>query len=170
MIAAMGQNRVIGKDNDLVWSLPHDMKYFMETTKGHPIIMGRKNYESLPLKFRPLPGRTNIIVTRNHLYQDEKSEDCIIVTSIEEALKAARQNDAGEIFIIGGGQIYELGLPHADKLYLTEIEGSFDGDAFFPKFDKEEWVEVSRIHHPSDERHQYPFDFVIYQRNESIRK
>ncbi len=163
MIAAVAENLVIGKDNDLVWSLPDDMKYFMQTTSGHPVIMGRKNYDSIPVRFRPLKNRTNIIVTRNASYRAEDCPDCIIVNSIEDALTSAKKENK-EIFIIGGGQIYELALPLANRLYLTEIKSSFEGDAFFPAIDKSVWKEVSRKKHYKDERHNQEFDFVIYKR------
>ena len=163
MIAAVAENLVIGKDNDLVWSLPDDMKYFMQTTTGHPVIMGRKNYDSIPEKFRPLKKRTNIIVTRNPNYKADDCPDCVLVNSIAHALAAAKQ-ETKEIFIIGGGQIYELALPLANRLYLTEIKETFEGDAFFPVFDKSEWKEVSRQRHEKDERHDQQFDFVIYDR------
>lgn len=161
MIAAVAQNGIIGKDNDLVWNLPDDMKYFMQTTSGHPIIMGRKNYESIPDKFRPLPNRTNIIVTRNI---DYLAEGAIVVNSLEDALESARETGSPEVFIIGGGEIYSIGFPYADKLYLTEIEGIYDGDTFFPEFDRDEWKETSRIHHSTDDRHETAFDFVVYDR------
>lgn len=159
MIAAVAENRVIGKDNDLVWSLPDDMKFFMQTTSGHHVIMGRKNYESIPEKFRPLPNRTNIIITRQ---KDYKAEGAHVVHSLEAALDLARSNEEGEAFIIGGGQIYELGLEHADTMYLTEIQATFDGDAFFPEFDRTEWKVMKRDHHETDERHAHAFDFVTY--------
>ncbi len=161
MIAAVAENRVIGKDNDLVWRLPDDMKYFMETTQGYHVIMGRKNYESIPHKFRPLPNRTNIIVTRQNNY---RADNCIITHSIEEALNYAREHNQQEVFVIGGGQIYTQALPLADKLYITEVKHSFAGDAFFPEFARAEWQETSRVPHPKDERHAYAFDYVIYER------
>ena len=161
MIAAVAQNGIIGKDNDLVWNLPDDMKYFMQTTSGHPIIMGRKNYESIPDKFRPLPNRTNIIVTRN---TDYTAEGAIVVFSLEDALSAAKETGADEVFIIGGGEIYSIGFPYADKLYISEIEGIYDGDTFFPEYNRDEWKETSRIHHPADDRHETAFDFVVYDR------
>lgn len=161
MIAAVSENRVIGKDNDLVWHLPDDMKYFMNTTKHHVVIMGRKNYESIPAKYRPLSDRTNIVVTRQEKFD---APGCIMAKSIEEALEIALDKHESEVFIIGGGQIYEQSLPLSDKIYLTEINHSFDGDTFFPEFDKNDWIEKSRINHPVDERHKYEFDFVIYKR------
>ena len=161
MIAAVATNRVIGKDNDLVWRLPDDMKYFMETTQNHFVIMGRKNYESIPHKYRPLPNRVNIIVTTQANYQ---APDCVIKNTIEEALEYAEVQDEEEVFIIGGGQIYSQSLSHANKLYITEVNESFEGDTYFPQFDKDLWQEASRIHHSIDDRHLYEFDFVIYER------
>lgn len=161
MIAAMGSNRVIGKDNDIPWHLPDDFKFFKETTKGHHVIMGRKNWESLPHAFQPLPGRTNIIITRQKDY-DAKGEP--VVTTLEEALEIAKNNNEPEVFIIGGGEIYRMGLACADKIYLTEIDGEFDGQVTFPEFDKSKWEETSREHHTIDEKHKFSFDFVVYSR------
>lgn len=161
MIAAVATNRVIGKDNDLVWRLPDDMKYFMETTQNHFVIMGRKNYESIPHKFRPLPNRINIIVTTQVNYQ---APDCVIANTIEEALDYARDHNEKEAFVIGGGQIYTLLLPLAQRLYITEVNKDFEGDTYFPKFDLYNWQEISRHHHSKDDRHLYEFDFVIYER------
>ena len=164
MIAAVAKNKVIGKDNDLIWRLPDDMKYFMETTKDHFVIMGRKNYESIPHKFRPLPFRTNIIVTRQ---SDYKADDCLIVDSIEKAIDYSKEQGQEEVFIIGGGQIYAQSLELANKLYITEIKEKFDGDTYFPTYDKCAWEEVSRIPHDKDDRHNHEFDFVTYDRKGS---
>lgn len=161
MIAAVAQNGVIGKDNDLVWNLPDDMKLFMRKTTGHPVIMGRKNYESIPEKFRPLPNRKNVIITRQI---DYKADGAVIVHSLDQALDEARKEENDEAFIIGGGEIYTLGLDVADTMYITEIHATFDGDAFFPDFDKSKWTESERTPHATDDRHQYSFDFVTYQR------
>ena len=161
MIAAVAENGVIGKDNDLAWSLPDDMKYFMNTTKGHYIVLGRKNYDSLPPKFRPLPNRTNVVITRQ---SDLQLEGAHIVNTLEEAFEFCKKNNQEKIFVIGGGQIYKLALPYADTLYITEVHHSFDGDTYFPEFDKNEWMEVSREPHGMDERHLYPFNFVVYKR------
>jgi dihydrofolate reductase len=162
MIAALSKNRVIGKHNDLPWYLPDDMKYFMQTTKGHHTIMGRKNYDSIPEKFKPLPNRTNIVVTHQ---QSFKAPGCIVVHSVERGLDISKANGEQEVFIIGGAEIYKLGIPHADRLYLTEIDAVIDGDTFFPEFDKGGWHELSRKNHPADERHPYSFDFVVYEKN-----
>lgn len=159
LIAALTRKSVIGKDNDLPWHLPDDMKYFMQTTKGHHVIMGRKNYDSIPEKFRPLPNRTNIVVTRQ---KGLRLPGCRVVNALEEAIALARMAGETELFIIGGATIYRLGLPFADRLYLTEIDADLDGDTHFPAFNRKAWKEVSRKHHPADDRHAYPFDFVIY--------
>lgn len=159
MIAAMGSNRVIGKDNDIPWHLPDDFKYFKDTTKGHHVIMGRKNWESLPPSFQPLPGRTNIVITRQ---QDYRAEGATVVGTLDEALDIARKSEEQEAFIIGGGEIYRMGLGLANRIYLTEINAAFDGQVTFPEFNKSTWKEVSRDHHPTDDRHQHAFDFVIY--------
>lgn len=161
MIAAMGRNRVIGKDNDIPWHLPDDFKYFKNITKGHHVIMGRKNWESLPPSFQPLPGRPNIVITRQEDYKAEGGE---VVKSLEEAIDKAKQNKEPEAFIIGGGEIYRMGLKIAHRIYLTEINGDFEGQVTFPKFDKSHWKEESRDHHPADDRHKYAFDFVIYSK------
>lgn len=162
LIAALSKNHVIGKNNDLPWHLPDDMKYFMLTTKGHHTIMGRKNYDSIPEKFKPLPNRTNIVVTHQRSF---RAPGCIVVNSLERGLQLAKENGERETFIIGGAEIYKLGIAHANKLYLTEIDAIIEGDTFFPDFDKNEWREVSRKKHGIDERHPYNFDFVIYENN-----
>jgi dihydrofolate reductase len=162
LIAALSRNRVIGRNNDLPWHLPDDMKYFMQTTKGHHVIMGRKNYDSIPEKFRPLPNRTNIVVTRQ---AGLKLPNCTVVHSLDEAVAIAREAGEQELFIIGGAAIYQLGMPLANRLYLTEIDAAINGDTYFPEFQKSLWKEISRHHHPVDERHAFPFDFVIYERN-----
>lgn len=161
MIAAVAANGVIGKDNDLVWSLPDDMRYFMNTTKDHFIVLGRKNYESLPPKFRPLPNRTNVVITRQPAFQ---LDNAFVVHSLEGAIALCKKENQEKIFIIGGGQIYKQALPQTDTLYLTEIHQSFEGDTFFPDYDKTEWQEVSRKNHTTDDRHKYSFDFVVYKR------
>ncbi|MEQ8241307.1 MAG: dihydrofolate reductase [Cyclobacteriaceae bacterium] len=161
MIAAMGSNRVIGKDNGIPWHLPDDFNYFKSTTKGHHIIMGRKNFESLPKNYRPLPDRTNFVITRNKNYAEPGIE---VFHNLEDALAKTKQNNEEEAFIIGGGEIYKMGLDYCDRIYLTEIDGAFDGDVHFPEFDKSAYTEVSRKHHGTDERHKYAFDFVVYDK------
>lgn len=161
LIAAVSENHVIGKNNGLPWHLPDDMKFFMQTTKGHHIIMGRKNYDSIPDKFRPLPNRTNIVVTRQPSF---RAPGCIVVNSLERGLEIAQHNGEPEVFVIGGYDIYKLSLAKADKLYLTEIHAVIEGDTYFPDFDQNEWIEISRKSHPADERHLHSFDFVVYNR------
>lgn len=160
-IAALAQNRVIGKNNDLPWRLPKDMKYFMEKTKGHHVIMGRKNYESIPEKFRPLPDRTNIVLTHQDSY---KAPGCTIIHSLETGIKLAEKNNETELFIIGGAQIYELALPYVTRLYLTEINSEIDGDTYFPEFEKDMWMKTSSYSNEIDEKHKYPFQFVVYEK------
>jgi dihydrofolate reductase len=159
-IAALARNHVIGKNNDLPWKLPDDMKFFMETTKGHHVVMGRKNYDSLKGRFKPLPDRTNIVVTRQHQFE---APGCHVVHAVPDALAIARRNNEREAFVIGGAEIYRLTLPFAHRLYLTEIDAEIEGDTYFPDFDKNQWKEISRKHHPADERHRFAFDFVVYE-------
>ncbi len=161
LIAAVSKNLVIGKNNDLPWHLPDDMKFFMQTTKGHHCIMGRKNYDSIPDKFRPLPNRTNIVVTRQKGF---KAPGCIVVNDIEKALELSKKNGETEVFIIGGAEIYRQGMSVTQRMYLTEIQAEIHGDVFFPEFKKDSWKEMKRVHHAADERHVYAFDFVVYDR------
>lgn len=160
-IAAVSQNFVIGRNNDLPWNLPDDMKFFMQTTKGHHCIMGRKNYDSIPEKFRPLPNRTNIVVTRQKMF---RAPGCIVVNSIDRAVDIARSNGETEAFIIGGADIYRIGMSVTNRMYLTEIQAEVQGDVFFPSFNRSEWKETKRIHHSADEKHRYAFDFVVYEK------
>lgn len=160
-IAALSQNRVIGKNNDLPWKLPDDMRFFMETTKGHHVVMGRKNYDSLRGKFKPLPDRTNIVITRQ---KGLVAPGCIVFNNIEEGIELARKNGEQECFIIGGADIYKLAMPFTNRLYLTEINAVIDGDTFFPEIKKEEWKETDRKHHAADEKHLFSFDIVTYNK------
>ena len=162
LIVAVSRNDVIGRNNDLIWRFPRDMKFFKDTTLGHHVIMGRKNFESIPHKYSPLPNRTNIIVTRQNNYL---SEGCIVVNSIEEGLEISKDNGDKEAFIIGGGQIYKLALELnlVDKIYLTRIHHCFDGDTFFPKLDKD-WKETKRINHKADENHPHDYSFLIFEK------
>jgi len=160
LIAAMSKNRVIGKNNDLPWRLPDDMKYFQNTTNGHVVIMGRKNFDSLPAKFKPLPNRTNIILTRNKEFE---ADGCEIFTDLSEAVRFANNCKEEELFIIGGGEIYNQSLHLADRIYLTRINQEIEGDTYFPEL-APEWKVVKKNHHPKDDRHQYNFDFLIFER------
>jgi dihydrofolate reductase len=123
--------------------------------------MGRKNYESIPEKFRPLPNRTNLVVTRQTNFV---APHCTVVNSLERAVAIAKENKEHELFIIGGAEIYKLAMPLADRLYLTEIQTTLEGDTYFPVFDMKIWREISRKHHSTDERHLYAFDFVVYEK------
>lgn len=166
LVAAVARNGVIGKNNDLPWHLPDDMKFFMNVTKGHYVILGRKNFESLPEKYKPLPNRTNVVVTRQMGYT---AQGCIVVNNIEDALKVAEKGNEQEAMVIGGSDIYALALPYADRLYITEIHADVEGDVVFPEFDKTVWKEVSRVPHQQDERHAYAFDFVVYEKGSTTR-
>ena len=139
LIAACARGGVIGVENRLPWHLPEDMKFFRETTRGKPVIMGRKTWESLPDAFRPLPGRLNIVVSRNAGY---RADGASVVGSLPDALAAA--GDADIVFVMGGADLYRQALPLADRLYLTEIDESFAGDAFFPAFASDHWREAQR--------------------------
>ena len=143
VIAALGaRTRAIGRDNQLLWQIPEDLTRFKKLTSGHPVIMGRKTWESLPEKFRPLPGRTNIVITRDASYEAPGAH---IATTIEDALTQAKAlAGSEEIFIIGGQQIYEMALPFADRLYLTIIENDAGGDTFFPPYETEFTKETAR--------------------------
>ena len=162
LIVAVSENGVIGKDNDLIWHLPKDMKFFKETTQGHHVIMGRKNFESIPHKFIPLPNRINIIITRQ---SDYVAEDCVVVNSIEESLKIAQKNGDAEPFIIGGGQIYKLALENnlIDRVYLTKIHQSFEGDTFFPNL-SEDWKIIKREDCVADQKNKYNYSFLVLEK------
>ncbi len=157
-IAAVSENQVIGRDGDLPWHLPDDMKFFQRTTMGHHVITGRKNWETIPLKYRPLKGRTNIVVTRSANYE---ARGALVAGSLEEALDLARNGGDEEAFLIGGGQIYReaLGNDLVDRVYLTRVHAQIQGDTTFPNLDGA-WHEVWRQEHPADERHAHAFTFL----------
>ncbi len=159
-VVAMDKNRLIGRDNDLPWRLPDDMGWFRRQTMGKPCIMGRKTYDSLPDRFRPLPGRLNIVVTRNREYE---APSAVVVHSIGDAIKAA--GDVEEIAIIGGAEIFRRFLPIADRLYLTQIHGAAEGDVYFPKFGMDDWDAIFHQEHLADERHRFAFTWLILDRN-----
>jgi dihydrofolate reductase len=163
LIVAVAKNNVIGKDNDLIWRLPKDMKFFKETTLNHHIITGRKNYISIPKKFRPLPDRTNIVLTRQ---TDFKEEGCIVANSLEDAIIYAKNYNETELFIIGGGQIYKevLAKDLIDRMYITHVNEEFDGDTFFPVIDAEKWKKVSEVENPADEKHAHSYTFTVYEK------
>ncbi len=158
MIAAAAENRALGKDNQLVWHLPNDFKRFKSLTTGHYIIMGRKTFESFP---KPLPNRTHVIITRQKGYE---AEGCIVVNSIEKAIEICPKNE--ESFIIGGGEIYNLSLPFADKIELTVVHHTFEADAFFPEINKNEWELTNSEFQTKDEKHLYDFTFETYIKKE----
>jgi len=164
-IVAVAENNVIGKDNALVWRLPADMNYFKEKTTGHCVISGRKNYESIPEKFRPLPNRTNIVITRQKNYY---APGAIVVSSIDEAIEKAKQTGDKEIYIIGGAEIFKQSMHLIDKLYVTQIYHPFEGDVYFPKINASEWSEVSRRKGIRDEKNKYEYDFIVYEKNIKI--
>lgn len=154
IIVAMAKHRVIGKDKDMPWHLPADLKHFRVKTEGKPIIMGRKTYESIG---RPLPKRHNIIVSRN---ADYEAEGCDVVDSLEAAVKIA--GDVEELFIIGGGFLYEQTIDQADRLYLTFIDVEVDGDTFFPPYEQLSLTQVAHEKHLKDEKNPYDYEFVEY--------
>ena len=154
IIVAKSQNNAIGKNNQLLWHLPKDMQHFKQTTMGHHVIMGRKTFASIN---RPLPGRELIVVTRNPHYH---APGCKTVHNIENALGWAEQAGETEVLIAGGEEIYRATLPLADKIYLTEVKATLQGDTFFPALDPHEWVAMQRTSHPADEQHAYAYDFV----------
>ncbi|MDL2282275.1 dihydrofolate reductase [Parabacteroides sp. OttesenSCG-928-G06] len=157
LVAAIADNYAIGKDGDLLWRLPNDMKYFRELTTGHTVVMGRKTFESLPKG--ALPNRVNVVLSSR---DDLQFEGCTMAKTIEDAVRGAVDE---ELFVIGGGQIYAKTLPMADKLYLTWVHHTFDdADTFFPSIDFSVWEEVFRESHPADEKHPYPYTFATYVR------
>lgn len=156
MIAAASENNALGKDNDLLWHLPDDFKRFKTLTSGHHIIMGRKTFESFP---KPLPNRTHVIITHQKDYQPD---NCIVVHTVADAIAACPPEQ--DAFIIGGGQIYDLALPLADKIELTRVHGTFEADAFFPEFSSREWELADEEFHPKDERHNYSFTYQTFIR------
>tara|TARA_B100000809_G_scaffold9889_1_gene9321 strand:+ start:312 stop:809 length:498 start_codon:yes stop_codon:yes gene_type:complete len=159
-IVAVAKNNVIGKDNDLIWRLPADLKHFKNITMGHCMLMGRKNYESIG---RPLPGRTTIIVTKNKNY---KIEGCHIVFSIEEGISLAKSLEETELMIIGGGEIYKQSLHLTKKIYYTAIDEEFDGDTFYPILSPNDWLLTSDKHHLADDKNNYPYTFKEYLKKE----
>ncbi|MFK5984041.1 MAG: dihydrofolate reductase [Pseudomonadota bacterium] len=167
MIVAMSANRVIGINNQLPWRLSADMAWFKKQTMGKTLLLGRKTWESLPL--RPLPGRRHIILSSNNNYQPlsiggEKLEGINIATSVEQAMGFAEENlqqSNEELMVIGGATIYQLLLPFCDKLYITQLKGNFNGDAWFPEFDPQQWQNTFLESHQADEKNQYDFDFII---------
>ena len=165
IIVATGLNNEIGAKGDLLWRLPKDMLWFKENTLGADVIMGRKTYESFPEKYRPLPNRTNIVISRNQSLDLPKG--AYLVHSLEEAFTCAEKCTTTEKFIIGGGKIYELALPHCKEIVLTKVHATFkEADTFFPNIDMNEWTEVWAEHHQADEKHAYDYSFIRLARKE----
>lgn len=156
LIAAVAKNNIIGNDNKLIWHLPADLKHFKNTTSGHTIIMGRKTFDSIG---KPLPNRRNIIVTRN---EELEIEGCEIYHTLQDAIDACSKE--GEVFIVGGAEIYRQALHAADKIYLTRIYADFEGDATFPTFSLSEWRLNIYVRHHADEKNQYEYSFSEYER------
>jgi dihydrofolate reductase len=157
LIAAVAKNGVIGKDNALPWHLPEDMKHFKALTNGHAVLMGRKTWESLPPKFRPLPNRRNLVLTRDRHYD---APGATVVHSLDDAAKVSSGETA--LFVIGGAELYAHALPRADRFELTEIDAAFEGDAHFPTWNRTQWREVKRASGKSESGLAYAF--VTYER------
>jgi dihydrofolate reductase len=156
IVVAVARNGVIGRDNQLPWRLPDDLKYFKQATMGHPVIMGRRTWQSIG---KALPGRKNIVVTRD---RDFQAPGCVVVHSLAEAWKAAEGAD--EACVIGGTTLFEETLPNADVIHLTEVEAEVEGDTWFPPFDRSQWRETEVARHPADARNAYPFRIVRLER------
>lgn len=155
IIVAIAKNGIIGDKNSLLWHISEDMRFFRETTSGHPVIMGRKTYDSLG---RPLPKRTNVVISRT----TKHIEGCTVVGSLEEAIALFPKEE--EVFIIGGAQIYALAMEVADRLYLTRVEHDYQGDTSFPEWDESKWKLFSRTPYERGEKYEYPFAFECYDR------
>ncbi|MDX5444151.1 MAG: dihydrofolate reductase [Hymenobacteraceae bacterium] len=157
IVVATAENNAIGKNNELLWHLPADLKHFKQLTTGHPIIMGRKTFESIG---KPLPNRTSIIVTRQ---ADYKQENCVVVQDVKSALEKAQKLDE-QVFIIGGGEIYKEMLPFTDTIYLTKVHDTFDADTFFPELNPDNWQETEREDFKPDEKNKYAYSFITLKR------
>ncbi len=155
-MAAVAENGVIGAEDALPWYLPTDMKHFKELTSGHTVIMGRRTFEALR---RPLPNRRNVVLTRD---RDYRARGAFVVADFDEALSLAPEDD--EVFVVGGGDIYEQAMPRAGRLYLTIVHSEFEGDTFFPKFTEADWILKEDIHNEADAKHSHSFSFRLYER------
>jgi dihydrofolate reductase len=162
LIVAASEDDAIGKDNNLLWHLPNDMKFFKNTTWAMPVVMGRKTYASMGSK--PLPGRFNIVVTRQSDF-DPGDDRTWVVNSLEAALEKAAETNCREVFIAGGGELYQAAMPIADRIYITRVHASYpDADVRFPAFDDKDWHLTSRLDFPSDERHAHAYSFQVWDR------
>ncbi len=157
LVVAAAQNNAIGLANRLLWHLPNDLKFFKNITWAMPVVMGRKTFEALAGK--PLPGRLNMVITRQ---KDFRAEGVIVVSSMEEAISVANQQDYKELFVIGGGEIYQQSMLLADKIYLTRVDAVLEGDTFFPAIEKDKWKMVSEQSFSADEKHQYAYHFQLW--------
>lgn len=157
-IVAISENNVIGHDNQLPWYLPADLKYFKKTTLHHPVIMGRKSFESIG---RPLPKRQNIVITKNPFYI---ANGISVAHSLEESIEIASESGTDEVFVIGGAEIFNLALPFCDRIYLTRVHDDIEGNIYFPEWDENEWKLIANDAHPSDEKNEYGYTFMIYER------
>ena len=157
IIVAASENNVIGNKGKLPWRLVADFKRMKELTMGHPLIMGRKTHESIG---RALPGRRNIVITS----QNVNFHGCEVASSLDEALKAVKDDVSGEAFIFGGGEIYKQAIAKTDRIYLTRVHATVDGDAFFPEIDPQQWKEIAQEDHPADTENQYPYSFITYEK------
>jgi len=157
-IAALSENGAIGKDNDLIWHLPDDLKFFKNKTLKKVVIMGRKNFESIPEKYRPLPDRINVVLTRS---KDFNADGAKVFHSMADAMNWCREEGYSEVFVIGGGEIYAEAIRSGmvDAMFLTRVHATFEGDTFFPDFDESKWEREVLEDHPADERHDYAFTF-----------
>lgn len=161
LIVAMDRNRGIGRDNDLMWHLPNDMRFFKETTENQIVVMGRKNYDSIPEKYRPLPNRENVILTKNTSFE---ASNCSIFHSLDGALSAYQSDKNRKFFIIGGGQIYKLALEAKilEEMFITHIDGNYDADTFFPDFNESDWNKELLMSQAIDEKHRHGFKVFRY--------
>ncbi|MCW3116823.1 MAG: dihydrofolate reductase [Chitinophagaceae bacterium] len=160
LVVAAAENNAIGKNNQLLWCLPNDMKFFKNVTWGMVVVMGRKTFESLG---KPLKGRKNIVITKQ---VDWKAEGVVAVRSLDDALFAAKEMEVKEVFVIGGGETYKLALPRANRIYLTRVHASPEGaDAFFPEFNEAAWELVSNKDYPVDEKHSYAYSFQVWAKD-----
>ncbi|GAB4380330.1 MAG: type 3 dihydrofolate reductase [Salibacteraceae bacterium] len=161
LIAAISKNHVIGRDGDLPWHLPRDLRFFSDTTRGHHVLMGRKNFDTIPDKYRPLPNRTNLVVTRSN---DFHPPGVHVFHSIDDAINHARNRGERELFIIGGGEIYRQCIDLADRLYITHVDAEIEGDTYFPEFDESDWQKELLLSQPVDDVHKFPFKTYLYSR------
>jgi dihydrofolate reductase len=161
LIVAMDRNRGIGRDNDLMWHLPNDMRFFKETTENQIVVMGRKNYDSIPEKYRPLPNRENVILTKNTSFE---ASNCSVFHSLDAALSAYQSDKNRKFFIIGGGQIYKLALEAKilEEMFITHIDGNYDADTFFPDFNESDWNKELLMSQAVDEKHRHGFKVFRY--------